>query len=438
MMNRSHRFARKAIKAAQARDMVIGHARQMDAAYVPLGECLHRRIAEALFAKESLPHFRRSGLDGYAIVSADAAQAAPQRPAVLPVIDEVPAGSVSARQVVPGTAIRIMTGAAVPEGADAVVMFEQTEEFHEGGQTYVRIKHQVAHGQHIAGIGDELAAGRLLAGRGTLIGPGQMALLASCGYERVPVIRQPKVGVLTTGSELTAVGQPLQPGKIRNSNACMLLAQIAQCGGQSIDCGTAPDRLDEVARVLENALAECDMLLVSGGVSVGDYDVMAAFFTAQGRKAGAVESGGLELLFNKIAMRPGSPTTAAVWNGKLVFGLSGNPGACFVGFELFVRPALLAMQGVDDPGLPVVQAVLTENYEKGCPHDRYIRGRMTGSSGQVCVSPLPQNSSSMLVSIQDANCLIRIPSGSRGAASGERVEAYLLPYEMTLYGKRGD
>lgn len=426
MINRSQRFARKAVKVDHAQNMIMQHVLQLECEYMSIESCLHRRISEPLYSKECMPHFRRSGLDGYAVLSEEALFATPHNPTCLRVIDEVPAGYTSNIQVVPGTAIRIMTGSAVPDGADAVIMFEQTEEYKEEGQASIRIKHKVSPGQNIAEVGDEITTGQLLIGAGTRIGPGQIAVLASMGYEEVPVFRRPVVGVLTTGSELISVGEPLQPGRIRNSNAYMLAAQIEQYGGLAVMVGTAPDDRDEVARTINNALEKCDMLIVSGGVSVGDYDVMADFFTTMSGKD-------TTLLFNKIAMRPGSPTSAAVINNKLVFGLSGNPGACFVGFELLVRPLLLAMQGIESPYHHHIHAIMTDDYDKGCPHDRYIRGRMTHSNEQVKVSVLEKNNSSMLISIQDANCIIMIPAGSKGIDAGQQVEVIPLPYEITMY-----
>lgn len=428
MINRSQRFARRAVKVDHAQSMIMQHVQQLDSEHASIDSCLHRRISEPLHSKECMPHFRRSGLDGYAILSEEASFATPQNPTCLKVVDEVPAGSISSKQVVPGTAIRVMTGSAVPDRANAVVMFEQTEEFQEDGQDFIHIKHKVTYGQNIANVGDEIKSGQLLMGAGTQIGPGQIALLASLGYEKVPVFRRPLVGVLTTGSELITPVEPLLPGKIRNSNAYMLAAQIEQYGGRAVRYGTAPDDIGEVARTIRTAIEECDMLIVSGGVSVGDYDVMAEFFST-------MNENGMELLFNKIAMRPGSPTTAATINKKLLFGLSGNPGACFVGFELLVRPALLAMQGISSPFTHAIKAVMADDFDKGCPHDRYIRGHMTYSNQQMSVSVLKKNSSSMLVSIQDANCLILIPSGSKGLAAGQQVEVIPLPYEITMCGK---
>ncbi|CAH1202254.1 Molybdopterin molybdenumtransferase [Paenibacillus allorhizoplanae] len=426
MRNRSQRFARKAVKVDHAQNMIMRHVLKLGCEFTSIESCLHRRISKPLFAKECMPHFRRSGLDGYAVLSEEALFATPQNPTCLRVIDEVPAGYTSSKQVLPGTAIRIMTGSAVPDGADAVIMFEQTEEYQEEGEISIRIKHKVSHGQNIAKVGDEITSGQLLIGSGSRIGPGQIAVLASMGYEEVPVFRRPVVGVLTTGSELISVGDPLQPGRIRNSNTYMLAAQIEQYGGLAIRVGTAPDDRDEVARTIYNALETCDMLIVSGGVSVGDYDVMADFFTT-------MSGNDMKLLFNKIAMRPGSPTSATVINSKLVFGLSGNPGACFVGFELFVRPVLLAMQGIESPDKQHIQAIITNDYDKGCPHDRYIRGQMTLSNEQVKVSVLEKNNSSMLISIQDANCIIMIPAGSKGIAAGQQVAVIPLPYETTMY-----
>jgi molybdopterin molybdotransferase len=422
LIDRKSRFARKAIKADEARRLVLQHIQPISThEELALEACLDRRLAQDIYAPENVPHFRRSGLDGYAVRSKDASNCDHTRPAALRIVGESAAGCESPPAVEQGTAVRIMTGALVPECADAVVMFEQTDEFEQDGVCYVRVKHAVTSGQNVALPGEDIAKDRLIIPAGSRIGPGQIALLAAFGLARVRVNRIPKVGILTTGSELLAVHESLVPGKVRNSNAYMLHAQITAAGGEARWCGSVPDHPEEARRAIDRALDECDAVITTGGVSVGDYDVMAEWFREHGEW----------VLFNKVAMRPGSPTTAAVIRGKPIFGLSGNPAACFVGFELFVKPALLAMTGASQAAPLLSEAILEEDYPKASPHDRYERAKLSFRSGRVTVHPLGQNKSSMMLSLQHADCLMVIPSGSSGAFKGDTVRVIPLGYETS-------
>nr|WP_229750753.1 gephyrin-like molybdotransferase Glp [Paenibacillus nasutitermitis] len=400
---------------------------------VPLGQAAGRRLAEQASASCDWPPFARSGLDGYAVRSADTAQATPQSPAVLRVVGAVAAGELARAAVVPGTAMRIMTGGAVPEGADAVVMLEQTADTLENGQPVVRVKRAAGPGQNIAQPGEEFRRGSPLFEAGTLLRPGHLALLATFGYADVAVYARPRVAVLATGAELLPVAAPLAPGTIRDSNSVMVAAMAEQSGAAALPLGRLADDRDAVTDALEAALAQADIVVTTGGVSVGDYDIMAAIMRgwAPDRLAEASVNSSLaedRLLFNKVAMRPGSPTSAAVVKGKLVIALSGNPGACFVGFEWFVRPAILRMQGAAiETALPeAVTAVLDAAYEKGSPHERFVRTRLYVEQGVLHADPLAFGKSSMMASIPDADGLIRIPSGSSGLPAGSLVEVLLL------------
>jgi molybdopterin molybdotransferase len=289
----------------------------------------------------------------------------------------------------------------------------------------VLVKQPPAAWQHIALVGDEIAGGERLAERGTRIGPGQAALLATFGHATVRVFARPRVAVFATGSELLPVEAPLAPGRIRNSNGPMLAAQIERAGGAAQWCGILPDDAAEAQARIRDALAHADLVVTTGGVSVGDYDAMASLFRA-GLASGA--SGGFATVFNKVALRPGSPTSAAVAGDTPIVGLSGNPGACFVGFELFVRPLLLRMQGAQQPLPRTLRAELTDSFAKGSPHDRYLRAKLELTGGIVRVRPLGFAKSGMMVSIQDADALAVIPSGSRGAECGELVDVIPLAY----------
>jgi molybdopterin molybdotransferase len=436
MIDRKSRFARKAIKADEARQLILQHIRPKPIhEELALEDCLGRRLAQDIYAPEDVPHFRRSGLDGYAVRSQEALTCDHTRPVTLRIVGESAAGCEEPPEVVPGTAVRIMTGALVPDGADAVIMFEQTDEFEQAGVPWVRIKHAVCPGQNVALPGEDISKGRLIIPSGSRIGPGQLALLAAFGITQVPVYSRPRVGILTTGSELLAVQAALAPGKVRNSNAYMLFAQVSAAGGDARWCGSVPDRPEEARAAIDRALKDCDAVITTGGVSVGDYDVMAELFrelrTKQAEPGEQALARSSFVLFDKIAMRPGSPTTAALIRGKPLFGLSGNPAACFVGFELFVKPALLALSGASNPVEELWEAVLEEDYPKGSPHDRYERAKLNFRSGTLTVRPLGQSKSSMMLSIQHADCLLLIPSGPRGLQQGDKVRVLPLGYEPT-------
>lgn len=426
------RFNRRAVKVDEAQQRVLAAADGLrcGSELVPLPLSGGRRLAQTMFASSDWPPFARSGLDGYAVRAADVAQASPEQPVTLRVVDSVAAGRLALAAVEMGTAVRIMTGAAVPEGADAVVMLEQTAEaILADGSAAVLIKRAGLPGQNIAPQGEEFRLGSALAQPGTLVRPGHIALLGTFGYAVVPVHKRPRVAVFATGSELLPVEASLAPGQIRDSNSSMVAAMIEQSGAVPILCGTLPDEVDAVAAALARVWDEADLIVTTGGVSVGDYDVMSDIFRSINKGSWPSDRHDLsKVLFDRVAMRPGSPTSAAVINGKLLFALSGNPGACFVGFELFVRPALLRLQGVEEALPRTITAQLHSNIDKPSPHDRFVRTRLLHQpDGRLLADPLAFSKSSMMASIADADGLAVIPSGSKGAEAGEMIKVILLP-----------
>lgn len=445
---RDGRFNRKAVKVGEAQQRVLAAAEslQLGSELVPLRASGGRRLAQTIVASSDWPPFARSGLDGYAVRAADIASASPEQPATLRIVDSVAAGGLALAAVQQGTAVRIMTGAAVPEGADAVVMLEQTAEaMLADGSPAVLIKHAGLAGQHIAPRGEEFRRGSVLAEPGTLVRPGHVALLGTFGYAEVAVQRRPRVAVFATGSELLPVEASLAPGRIRDSNSFMVAAMLEQSGAEPILCGSLPDKLHAVEAALASVCERADLIVTTGGVSVGDFDVMSELFRAlkNDRLTGERQKPASELfdstaslsndtpneiLFDRVAMRPGSPTSAAVVGGMLLFALSGNPGACFVGFELFVRPAMLRMQGVEAALPRRVRAQLLTAVDKPSPHDRFVRTRLINhSDGRLLADPLAFTKSSMMASIADAEGLAVIPSGSKGAEAGEMIDVILIP-----------
>jgi molybdopterin molybdotransferase len=383
---------------------------------IPLELAYGRLLAEDLIADHNVPSFDRSPYDGFAIRSEDTDTATSHHPVSLKVVGEIGAGMVFNRRVGAFEAVRIMTGAQLPEGCSAVVMLELVREYTESNQKFIEIKRSFKKGDNISFEGEDAKKGSILAKRGTYINPGISALLATFGYSKVPVAKKPVVGVLTTGSELLEVSEQLTPGKIRNSNAYMILSQIERAGGDIKYFGKLNDDFDSCFMAVKNALSEVDMLITTGGVSVGDYDYLPAIYD----KLGA------SVLFNKVAMRPGSVTTVAQLNGKLLFGLSGNPSACYVGFELFVRPVIRMSLFNDQPHLKRESAWLGEDFAKPNPFTRFIRGTLSYDKGKLIVSPSGFNKSGAVSSLARADVFIVLPGGTRGYQKGMVVDVLLL------------
>ncbi|MGD6815979.1 gephyrin-like molybdotransferase Glp [Metabacillus sp. 84] len=408
---------RSPISVSEAVRKVMGLLEPGDVERVPLEEAYGRFLAEDLIADHDVPAFDRSPYDGFAIRAEDTIAASAENPAVFEVTGEIGAGSLYTKAAEKGHAVRIMTGAALPAGFNAVVMLELVKEKSVQGRKLIEISRTYKKGDNISFKGEDTLEGSVLSERGTIINPGISALLATFGYESVPVAKQPVVGVLATGSELLEPGEPIKPGKIRNSNAYMVLSQIKRAGADPLYLGKLPDDLDQCFTTVRSALEKVDFLITTGGVSVGDYDYIPAVY----------EKLNASVLFNKVAMRPGSVTSAAELNGKLLFGLSGNPSACYVGFELFVRPVIRVSQGSAYPHLKKVKAVLGADFKKPNPFMRFVRARMEFSEGgKVSVTSSGFDKSSAVSSLADADAFIVLPGGTRGYEKGMSVDALLL------------
>nr|WP_240344346.1 gephyrin-like molybdotransferase Glp [Paenibacillus sp. SYP-B3998] len=411
------KFGRNVITVEEARASLREHAALMVTESIPLASSFGRSLAVDVHAEHPVPHFRRSGVDGYAVRSEDIRQAGWDTPVTLTVIERIPSGTVPQYRVGSGNASRIMTGAPVPDGADTVVMLEMTDSLTDKGQlNFVKVKKALPAGSNITPIAGEIANGDFLLERGSLIGPGEAALLATFGYNEVPVYRKPQVAIFSTGSELLNVQDDLVPGRIRNSNGYMLAAQVEAAGGLAQLMPPLSDDVKQVRAALEEALGQADLVVTSGGVSVGDYDVLVDVF---GRFEG-------DLLFNKVAMRPGTPTSGALWKGRLLLALSGNPGASFVGFELFVKPLIKVMLGCSTPYPEPVSASLDADYDKASAYPRYVRGTKHVVNGCLWARPAGIDKSSIMVSIKDADCLIWLPAGGQGFQRGDRVLIYSI------------
>ncbi len=407
---------RNPIKVEDAIDRVMKWSQTGAIEWVDLEKAYGRFLGEDLIADHDVPHFDRSPYDGYALKAEDTRKASRETPIILEVVGVIGAGSLHKAIVQSGEAVRIMTGAQIPVGCNAIVMLELTDSFNEEGRDFVKINRVYQEGDNISVKGEDTKEGSVLAKKGSYINPGIMALLATFGYKQVPVSVKPRIGVLATGSELLDVGDDLQPGKIRNSNAYMILSQIERAGGNAVYLGQFADDFDVCYKQVQSALEEVDFLITTGGVSVGDYDYLPEIY----------EEMEASVLFNKIGMRPGSVTTVAEKNGKLLFGLSGNPSACYVGFELLTRPVIRKFLHTNAPYLQSVSGILGSDFKKPNPFTRFVRATIEFENGRLIAFPSGLDKSSAVVSLATTNALIVLEGGTRGFEKGMEIQILLL------------
>ncbi|MER3124725.1 molybdopterin molybdotransferase MoeA [Bacillus pumilus] len=411
---------RQPIPVEEAIKKVHQFEKRGEVEWVPLKNSLERFIAEDILADHDVPAFDRSPYDGFALRAEDTKEASSEHPVKFEVIDHIGAGMVSAKTIGPFQAIRIMTGAKIPDGANVVIMLELTKTLEKDGKSYMSLKRPLKNGDNISRQGEEVLEGSVMVKKGTKVTSGVTALLATFGYAVVPVVKKPVIGIISTGTELLQVSDTMVDGKIRNSNLSMVYAQVLEAGGEPLDLGGVSDDFDKSYQAVEAALSKIDILITTGGVSVGDFDFLPAIY----------EKLGAEVLFNKVAMRPGSVTTvAAMPSGQLLFGLSGNPAACFVGFELFVKPMIYKWSLKKHPFPNFAEAKLTHDFPKANPFTRFVRASLKFSGSQLSVTPTGLDKSSAVTSIADANCFIVLPGGTRGFQAGDQVHVLLFHHE---------
>jgi molybdopterin molybdotransferase len=345
-----------------ALDKVLQKTNTLKAERMPLLDCCYKVLAAPVSSHENLPPFNRSPLDGYALWAKDTEGAALNNPRKLKVVDSVPAGSLADVAVSPGLAVRIMTGAPIPSGADCVIRQENTQKAEAGK---ILIYEELQSGENIIKAGEDVKKGETIFEAGDIITPGDIGLLAALGHIGLMVFPPPKVGILATGSELIDISEKPTKGKIRNSNSYMLAALVREYGGTPTSAGVCQDNLEHISHSIENLLEKTDILVTTGGVSVGDYDLLPD----------ALEKIGARRLFWKVALKPGTCLLVAEKNNKLIIALSGNPAACLITFQQFAGPCLLKMQGRRDYNHKWGRAVLTENINvRTSSHLRFVRG----------------------------------------------------------------
>jgi molybdopterin molybdotransferase len=383
---------------------VLTRAEPLEPTVLAVGDAAGRVVAEDAKAAVDLPPFPSSAMDGFAVRSADT-------PGGLPVVARIAAGAPATAALGAGEAMAIATGGVVPEGADAVVPVEHVVET----DNEVHVRDAVASLAHVRPRGGDVRAGDVVVERGTRLGTAQLAALAAAGVELVSVYRRPRVAVLATGSELRRPGEALGPGQIYDSNGVLLEAAVASAGGDVEQLPAVAD--DELAHraALERGLA-ADVLVTSGGVSVGPHDLVRRILAELG----------VEEVFWGVAVKPGKPVAFGVRGRTLVFGLPGNPVSSLVGCELFVRPALLALQGASTPGPVFREGRLAAAVERNAQRDELLRARTLPSDDGIVLEPVAGQESHMIVRAAGADALVLAPRGEGRLAAGERVRYLAL------------
>ena len=412
------------VETALAR--VLAAFAPLPAARVPLLDALGLVLAEDVVAGVDVPPFRNSAMDGYAVRAVDTAGATDRDPVVLRLVGDLAAGAAPGDALAPGTAIRIMTGAAMPDGADAVVRFEETDETAYGPERAARaprstigIRRPAKPWDNVRPAGEDIRRGKIALRRGCLLRPPELGLLASLNAVEVAVHRRPVVAILSTGDEVVDPGADLQPGQIRNSNSFTLAAMVKRFGGVPLMLGIARDRLDDLQERLA-AGRHADLIVSSGGVSLGDYDMVKDVLHRQGQ---------IEIW--QVRMKPGKPLAFGTIGGTPILGLPGNPVAAAVSFEVFGRPAMMTMLGRSEHRAPTIQATLTERLDNRGQRRHFVRARAEqGDDGSWTVRTAGEQGAGVLTSLVAANGLLVVPEELERVEPGAVLTVRMLDWNL--------
>jgi molybdopterin molybdotransferase len=396
------------ISVDEAQRIVLERAKRLDAERVPIERAAGRVLAEPAAALVDLPPFPSSAMDGYAVRAADTATP----PVRLPVVAHIAAGRPADRSLGPGEAMAISTGGSVPDGADAVVPLEQVDE----GDEEIEVSAAVALADNVRPRAGDVSTGDVFLETGARLGPAQVAALAAAGISEVQCTKRPRVGVLVTGSELRQPGEALGPGQIYESNGLLLATALQLAGAVPAQLGVVADDADEHERAMERALLGFDMLVTSGGASVGPHDLVRS---TQSKLR-------VEELFWGVAVKPGKPVAFGVRRDHLVFNLPGNPVSVLVTYELFVRPAVNALLGVPDPLPELRNGILGSSISRNPHRDEYVRARMRREGDEVLLEPLPGRESHMIASAARADALVEVQAGSGELSVGDEIRYIAL------------
>ncbi len=400
------------IRVEEALRIVLSLLEVLPQEKVKITQALDRVLAEDICATTNLPELDNSAMDGYAVCSSGTLAAAKHNPKILEVVEDLKAGYISKKLLKGNQAIRIMTGAIIPKGADAVVMVEDTQRIGKGG---VKIFKEIKKGENIRKAGEDIKKGDLVIPKGVGLNSAHIGLLASLGKPLVAVTKKPRVAILATGDEVVDIEGKKAPGKLRSSNTYTLYSQVLNCGGIPKNLGIARDRPEELENKIKKGL-NCDLILTSGGVSVGDYDLVKFILAKMGTN----------IKFWQVAMRPGKPLVFGMIKNIPIFGLPGNPVSSMISFEVFVRPAILKMLGAKSDNRKEVDAVLEEDIKKKKGLRYFLRAQTRWEDGVYLTRTTGPQGSGILKSMALANSLIILPENEEFIEKGIRVTVRFL------------
>ncbi len=401
------------IKIEEALKIILNHIKEGPEAVVGIEEAFGLVLADDVLSRNNVPPFNNSAMDGYAVKHSDTIGSSAKKAVKLKILEDVPAGHIPTETVREGYATKIMTGAPIPTGADAVIIVEETEE--KDGFVYCYA--EVGQGENIRRAGEDVKEGEMVLPRSTVIRPQEMGMLAAIGMTEVSVIKRPSVAILATGSELVEANRSPGPGQVRNCNNSSLIGLVKKYGGIPANLGLARDDAEELRKKLV-AASEHDIVITSGGVSVGEHDLVKKILAELGA----------EMKFWKVCMKPGKPLAFGIINSKPVFGLPGNPVSVIVSFEQFVRPAILKMMGRKKIRKPTITAILEDGIEKSADRVHLIRAKINKRDGKYYVSQTGPQGSGILRSLVLADGLIILPKETTHVKAGEEVSVMMLDW----------
>ena len=396
----------------RAQELLLSVVNPVSVEHISLSECGNRVLAQNLIAQENVPAFDRSPYDGYALRAADTALATEEHPVILQILEEIPAGAVPTKEITTGTAAKVLTGAPIPVGADVVVMYENTEFTDHSVMLVVPLKV----GANIVRAGEDIREGTVLAQVGAVIDPGLSGTLAAQGIVNPLIYRIPRVAILSTGSELVEADAIPGAGKIRNTNRYMLEAALKRLGCNPVYLGIARDSIADISALIDKGLSECDAVITTGGVSVGDYDLTPT----------AMEASGAEILFRGVDMKPGMACAYGIKGGKLICGLSGNPASALTNFYAVAMPALKKLTGQSAYLPHEIQITLSDGFTKKSPKTRFLRGRLELKDGVVCMNLPKDQWNVVLSSAIGCDVMAVVPAGSGPLEVGTILKGFLL------------
>jgi molybdopterin molybdotransferase len=407
------------ISVEEALEKVLSYIKVLDGVETPILECLGQVLSDDIYSSTDIPPKDNSVMDGYAVKAQDTSGASASSPVYLDIIGEAKAGGVSNLEIKAHKAIRIMTGAPLPRGADSVVPFEDTDETQRSGQALkqIGIMQSVDKGRNVRFAGEDIGKGQLAIRKGAVLRPAQIGVLASLGMDKVRVIRRPVVAILATGDELVALGQSLSEAQIYNSNSYSAAAQVIRYGGIPRILGIAKDTEEDLGKKIKQALS-ADMLLTTGGVSMGDYDLVKDVLAKQG-----------EILFSKVRMKPGKPLAFGTIKGVPHLGLPGNPVSSMITFELFARPAMLKMMGKTNLTRPTIDVIIESPAKNRDGRRIFARAIVRKEGDRLYAKTTGPQGSGILTSMSMANALVIVPEDVSTVKEGDSLQAIMLDNE---------